>query len=123
MHSFYDYDYVENNILNSTTYITQQELDNKQDKLISGENIKTINHESLLGSGNINVATSGGTSSNYAVDISMKSYQKPNETSAISETDNVAEAIGKVEAKADVNAEVLNKINSDILPYIVYFDE
>lgn len=34
--------------------------DTKQDTLISGTNIKTINHQSLLGSGNINIEGGGG---------------------------------------------------------------
>ena len=34
--------------------------DSKQDTLISGENIKTINHTSLLGSGNIDIQGGGG---------------------------------------------------------------
>ena len=34
--------------------------DSKQDTLISGENIKTINHQSLLGSGNITIEGGGG---------------------------------------------------------------
>lgn len=38
------------------------ELANKQDTLVSGVNIKTINHETLLGEGNINITGSGGTS-------------------------------------------------------------
>ena len=36
-------------------------LGDKQDELISGINIKTINNESILGEGNITVATSGGS--------------------------------------------------------------
>jgi microcystin-dependent protein len=36
------------------------ELATKQDSLVSGTNIKTVNNQSLLGSGNINI-TSGGT--------------------------------------------------------------
>ena len=52
----------------ATTY-TKQEVDNaitaatstKQDTLVSSENIKTINNESILGSGNINVQGGGGT--------------------------------------------------------------
>ena len=36
----------------------------KQDKLKSGQNIKTINNQSILGSGNIDVSGGGG-SSNY----------------------------------------------------------
>lgn len=34
-------------------------LDAKQDKLVNGVNIRTINHRNLLGSGNINIETSG----------------------------------------------------------------
>ena len=37
----------------------QAELDSKQDTLVSGDNIKTINGESILGAGNITVAGSG----------------------------------------------------------------
>lgn len=39
---------------------TQLALDEKQDLLVSGENIKTINGESILGSGNLTIAGSGG---------------------------------------------------------------
>lgn len=35
----------------------------KQDKLVSGENIKTINGESILGSGDIEIVGGGGGSS------------------------------------------------------------
>lgn len=37
----------------------------KQDELISGTNIKTINNESILGSGNINIQGGGGGTSDY----------------------------------------------------------
>ena len=47
-------------INNNSGYITTSYHDNtKQDTLVSGENIKTINNQSLLGSGNITI--SGGT--------------------------------------------------------------
>lgn len=39
-----------------------EEVNKKQDKLVSGENIKKINNESLLGSGNIDIQGGGGTS-------------------------------------------------------------
>ena len=53
----------------ATTY-TKTEVDNaitaatatKQDTLISGTNIKTINNESILGSGNIDIQGGGGSS-------------------------------------------------------------
>ena len=44
-----------------TLYAPLSAIVNKQDKLISGTNIKTINGQSLLGSGNITI--SGGSSS------------------------------------------------------------
>lgn len=36
----------------------------KQDALVSGENIKTINGNSLLGSGNLNISGGGGGTGN-----------------------------------------------------------
>ena len=36
-------------------------VSSKQDNLVSGTNIKTINNESILGSGNINISAGGGT--------------------------------------------------------------
>lgn len=52
-------------IANPKTLTLKEEYVNlptqKQDVLISGENIKTINGESLLGSGNISITGSGGT--------------------------------------------------------------
>ena len=49
----------ESDIMNG--YYTKNEMDVKleaeQDKLISGKTIKTINHESILGPGNINIVT------------------------------------------------------------------
>jgi hypothetical protein len=53
---------VQNKVINSA-------LSNKQDKLNSGTNIKTINNQSILGSGNINIE--GG--SNITVDSSLSS--------------------------------------------------
>lgn len=41
---------------------THQDISGKQDVLVSGTNIKTINNESLLGSGNITIQGGGGSS-------------------------------------------------------------
>lgn len=43
----------------------KKEIESKQDELISGQNIKTINNQSILGSGNIIIESSSGGSSNY----------------------------------------------------------
>lgn len=48
-----------------TSFATTAQLNNKQDTLVSGTNIKTINNESLLGSGNLEI---GGEFSD-AVDL------------------------------------------------------
>lgn len=44
---------------------TKSELNKKQDVLVSGTNIKTVNGESLLGEGNIVVSGGGSDMSNY----------------------------------------------------------
>jgi hypothetical protein len=45
-----------------TLYATLDGLNNKQDKLISGTNIKTVNGTSILGSGNITISSDIDTS-------------------------------------------------------------
>ena len=53
-------DNVENHIDNSTIHVTQSDKDawnGKQDTLVSGESIKTINNESILGEGNISTSS------------------------------------------------------------------
>lgn len=55
-------EYITETELNAKGYLTQhQDISGKQDKLVSGTNIKTINGNSLLGSGDI--AIEGGGSS------------------------------------------------------------
>lgn len=54
---------------NYLSYDMLQVKNNKQDKLISGENIKTINNESILGDGNINIQNGGSTNYNDLTDI------------------------------------------------------
>ena len=52
--------YVSKTELNNASYATTSQLSNKQDTLVSGTNIKTVNNQSLLGSGNITIQ--GGSS-------------------------------------------------------------
>ena len=42
--------------------LTKETIDEKQDTLVSGTNIKTINNESILGSGNITIQGGSGSS-------------------------------------------------------------
>ena len=51
------------------TYETITNASTKQDKLVSGTNIKTINNESLLGSGNIKSGSPSTVYSNIAVNV------------------------------------------------------
>lgn len=46
-----------------TVITAHQDISGKQDKLVSGTNIKNINGQSLLGSGNITISSGGGSSS------------------------------------------------------------
>jgi hypothetical protein len=50
---------------------TQTALNAKQDTLVSGTNIKTINNESILGSGNITISGGGGISDGDKGDITV----------------------------------------------------
>lgn len=57
---------IEDNIVSvDDTIATKHEVELKQDVLISGENIKTINNTSILGEGNLNVGGAGGQPLNY----------------------------------------------------------
>lgn len=53
-------EYVTEIELNSKGYATQASVNAKQDALVSGTNIKTINSQSLLGQGNIEITVEGG---------------------------------------------------------------
>lgn len=52
--------YVTDEELNAKNYATTEQLNGKQDVLVSGTNIKTINGNSILGEGNIQIETTGG---------------------------------------------------------------
>ena len=47
----------------------------KQDTLVSGTNIKTINNQSLLGSGNITIQGGGGSGGTNVIDITKAEYE------------------------------------------------
>lgn len=47
----------------------KSDIDTKQDTLVSGTNIKTINNQSLLGSGNISISGGGSGSDTYFIDV------------------------------------------------------
>lgn len=56
-------------LINDSGYINEhQDITGKQDVLVSGETIKTINNQSLLGSGNITITSESGTTDYDALD-------------------------------------------------------
>lgn len=61
---------------NDAGYIN--DVSGKQDTLVSGTNIKTINNESILGSGNINI--SGGGENNYLINTNDGQIRADEET-------------------------------------------
>lgn len=83
--------------VDSKGYLTEhQSLDGKQDVLVSGNNIKTINGESILGEGNITLSTESGasiddtaisTSSTYSSSKIDTTYAKKEEYDRIIPTD------------------------------------
>ena len=65
-----------NGVVDLGTVITaHQDISGKQDKLISGTNIKTINNQSLLGSGNIEISAPSITVDTAISDTSMNPVQ------------------------------------------------
>ena len=95
---------------NSKAYIQNKpDLSTKQDTLVSGTNIKTINNQSLLGSGNIDISAGSGTQVqsdwNEADQSSMAYIQnKPTNVSAFT---NDAGYLTQHQSLADVFADVL----------------
>lgn len=59
-----------------TVITSHQDISGKQDKLVSGTNIKTINGASILGSGNITIEGGGGTSQFYITDFTISDLQQ-----------------------------------------------
>ena len=56
-------------LVNDAEFITAEYHDNtKQDTLVSGQNIKTINNQSILGSGNITISGGGGSGTDTGFD-------------------------------------------------------
>ena len=59
-------------------------IESKQDKLVSGTNIKTINGTSILGSGNITISGGSGGGSSYAGNYPMVSLPYTSESVTLS---------------------------------------
>ena len=80
--------------------------DAKQDALVSGTNIKTVNGESLLGSGDIEIQGGGGSGEENVIEaITMNGASVPvtNKTAAITETDPTVPSWAKQPNKPSYN--------------------
>ena len=65
------------------TIARTSDLDDKQDTLVSGTNIKTINNQSLLGSGNIDIGSGTGGNANLNLDITNETAYITNNTESM----------------------------------------
>lgn len=80
-------------------YATKTELDSKQDTLVSGTNIKTVNGQSLLGNGNIQIE-GGGT---ITVDSSLSTTsENPVQNKVITNAINGKQDAGDYALKSEI---------------------
>lgn len=113
------------NISNLTTKVNEDsgkiatlntKVDNKQDTLVSGTNIKTVNGESILGEGDIEISGGGGT---IAVDAELsETSENPVQNKVITDALNGKQAAGDYALKSEaatkselalINAELEHK--------------
>ena len=73
---------------------TDEQLANKQDKLVSGTNIKTINGTSVLGSGNIEISGGSGDTSDCAKKSEDNTFSGTNTFSSPIKADEIDNSLG-----------------------------
>lgn len=82
-------------LTNDSGFINEhQDISGKQDVLVSGETIKTINNQSLLGSGNITITSEDGTTDYNALD------NKPSVNDVVLTGNKTLDELG-IQAKGD----------------------
>lgn len=84
----------------NNTYATKNAINGKQDELVSGQNIKTLNGTSILGTGDIVIDTS-------VLDSLGDSSERPLSQKAATDAIN-----SEIERATDVEANLLNRIES-----------
>ncbi len=98
---------------------TDEQLANKQDKLVSGTNIKTVNGNSLLGSGDIEISGGGGDSSVGTITLTdTQAYNLINNNSATLTSENleVIKSSKAVEIKYNSMTLISLTVNSMVMP-------
>ena len=92
-------------------YATTTQLNSKQDTLVSGQNIKTINGQSVIGEGNIDI-TEGGTIDSELSTVSENAVQNKVITNALNEKASKTELSNVSTSKAN-KADVYTKQEID----------
>ena len=92
-------------------YATTTQLNSKQDTLVSGQNIKTINGQSVIGEGNIDI-TEGGTIDSELSTVSENAVQNKVITNALNDKASKTELSNVSTSKAD-KADVYTKQEID----------
>lgn len=101
-------------------YATKTELASKQDTLVSGTNIKTINNQSLLGSGNIQIE-GGGT---ITVDSELSTTsENPVQNKVIANAINAKQDAGDYALKSDISTLATKEELAGKLDTSVYNEE
>ena len=98
------------NIQNQTDLMSK--FAEKQDNLVSGTNIKTINNQSILGPGNISVGGGGGSTYTAGANIQIS------EDNVISATDTIYD---DTEIKGDISDLETNKADKSEIPDVSDF--
>ena len=94
-----------------TLYATTTQLNSKQDTLVSGQNIKTINGQSVIGEGNIDI-TEGGTIDSELSTVRENAVQNKVITNALNEKASKTELSNVSTSKAN-KADVYTKQEID----------
>lgn len=121
-------EYVTETELTGKNYATKTEVNSKQNQLVSGTNIKTINGESILGSGNIQIKGGSADLEGYATEqwVEDKGYLTSIPSEYVTETElearleNVEVDLTNYYTKDQVDAmvgavnQILNSLINDI---------
>lgn len=122
-----------NNKPDLSVYALESELQDYQPELVSGQNIKTINNESLLGSGNITIQSGSSEEVDTLAEASIKQTLDLEQDMSILEANvqtSIVKVMDDVDAKLNeadenksvtdqVTAEALNDLHSTTQPLLV----
>lgn len=114
-YQYYNYTQEEKSFTYPSDTISKADLDKKQDILVSGENIKTVNGESLLGNGDLEIQ--GLKTYTFEYDDNNNSFEKL-VTISQEELNKVLESDKIYIKNGDILVEVTVKEESDISLYL-----